>query len=91
VGSGDELDQSARVSRQRGLGFAGITQVADGGTRQRVRRGAFSKALDGGIVRPRLGAQFRSAREGRILLRFKRLGEGLPNPRGYFATDKIIA
>src|SRR5712672_1167821 len=59
----------SEVSRQRGWGFDGITQVPIGENAARVAA-VRSKALDGGIVDLASTLNFVQRGEGRILLRF---------------------
>src|SRR4051812_1463661 len=77
------------VSRQRGWGFEGITQVPIGENAARVAA-VRSKALDGGIVDLASALNFVQRREGRILLRFGDLVKDF-HIHVIFATDKIIA
>ncbi|MGZ3282065.1 MAG: ABC transporter substrate-binding protein [Xanthobacteraceae bacterium] len=79
----------SEVSRQRGWGFDGITQVPIGENAARVAA-VRSKALDGCIVDLASALNFVQRGEGRILLRFGDLVKDF-HIHVIFATDKIIA
>ena len=79
----------SEVSRQRGWGFDGITQVPIGENAARVAA-VRSKALDGCIVDLASALNYVQRGEGRILLRFGDLVKDF-HIHVIFATDKIIA
>jgi len=79
----------SEVSRQRGWGFDGITQVPIGENAARVAA-VRSKALDGGIVDLASALNFVQRGEGRILLRFGDLVKDF-HIHVIFATNKVIA
>ena len=79
----------SEVSRQRGWGFDGITQVPVGENAARVAA-VRSKALDGCIVDLASALNYVQRGDGRILLRFGDLVKDF-HIHVIFATDKIIA
>ena len=79
----------SEVSRQRGWGFDGITQVPIGENASRVAA-VRSKALDGCIVDIASALNFAQRGEGKILLRFNDLVKDFIL-HVIFATDKAIA
>ena len=79
----------SEVSRQRGWGFGGITQVPIGENAARVAA-VRSKALDGCIVDLASALNYEQRGEGRILLRFGDLVQDF-FIHVIFATDTAIA
>jgi ABC-type nitrate/sulfonate/bicarbonate transport system substrate-binding protein len=79
----------SEVSRQRGWGFDGITQVPIGENASRVAA-VRSKALDGCIVDIASALNYVQKGDGRILLRFNDLVKDFIL-HVIFATDKAIA
>ena len=79
----------SEVSRQRGWGFDGITQVPIGENAARVAA-VRSKALDGCIVDIASALNYAQRGDGRILLRFNDLVKDFIL-HVIFATDKAIA
>jgi ABC-type nitrate/sulfonate/bicarbonate transport system substrate-binding protein len=79
----------SEVSRQRGWGFDGITQVPIGENASRVAA-VRAKALDGCIVDLASALNYVQRGDGRILLRFGDLVKDF-HIHVIFATDKIIA
>ena len=79
----------SEVSRQRGWGFDGITQVPVGENAARVAA-VRSKALDGCIVDLASALNYVQRGEGKILLRFGDLVKDF-HIHVIFATDKAIA
>src|SRR5712671_2384917 len=78
----------SEVSRQRGWGFDGITQVPIGENAARVAA-VRSKALDGCIVDIASALNYVQRGDGRILLRFNDLVKDFIL-HVIFATDKVI-
>jgi ABC-type nitrate/sulfonate/bicarbonate transport system substrate-binding protein len=78
----------SEVSRQRGWGFDGITQVPIGENAARVAA-VRSKALDGCIVDLASALNYVQRSEGRVLLRFGDLVKDF-HIHVIFATDKVI-
>jgi ABC-type nitrate/sulfonate/bicarbonate transport system substrate-binding protein len=78
----------SEVSRQRGWGFDGITQVPIGENASRVAA-VRAKALDGCIVDLASALNYVQRGDGRILLRFGDLVKDF-HIHVIFATDKII-
>src|SRR6266545_512008 len=79
----------SEVSRQKGWGFDGITQVPIGEDASRIAA-LKSKALDGAIVNLAVALKFVQAGEGKIVLRFNELIKDF-HVHVIFATDKAIA
>jgi ABC-type nitrate/sulfonate/bicarbonate transport system substrate-binding protein len=79
----------SEVSRQRGWGFDGITQVPIGENASRVAA-VRSKALDGCIVDIASALNYQQRGEGKILLRFNDLVKDFIL-HVIFATDKAVA
>jgi ABC-type nitrate/sulfonate/bicarbonate transport system substrate-binding protein len=79
----------SEVSRQRGWGFDGITQVPIGENASRVAA-VRAKALDGCIVDLASALNYVQRGDGRIVLRFGDLVKDF-HIHVIFATDKIIA
>jgi ABC-type nitrate/sulfonate/bicarbonate transport system substrate-binding protein len=79
----------SEVSRQKGWGFDGITQVPIGEDSSRVAA-LKAKALDGAIVNLAVALKFVQAGEGKIVLRFNELIKDF-HVHVIFATDKAIA
>ena len=79
----------SEVSRQKGWGFDGITQIPVGEDASRIAA-LKAKALDGAIVNLAVALKFVQAGEGRIILRFNELLKDF-HLHVIFATDKAIA
>ena len=77
---GDRAGSSARSSRQQGWGYDGIAQVPIGDDANRIAA-LKTKSIDGAIVNLAVALNFVQRGDGRILLRFGDLREGLPHPR----------
>jgi len=79
----------SEVSRQKGWGFDGVTQVPIGEDSSRIAA-LKAKALDGAIVNLAVALNYAQRGEGRILLRFNELLKDF-HVHVIFATDKAIA
>jgi NitT/TauT family transport system substrate-binding protein len=79
----------SEVSRQKGWGFDGVTQVALGNDATRIAA-LKTKAVDAAIVNLAVALNFVQRGEGRILLRFNDLLKDF-HVHAIFATDKVIA
>jgi len=79
----------SEVSRQKGWGFDGVTQVSIGDDASRIAA-LKAKALDGAIVNLAVALKFVQTGEGRIILRFNELIKHF-HVHVIFATDKVIA
>jgi NitT/TauT family transport system substrate-binding protein len=79
----------SEVSRQKGWGFDGVTQVPIGEDASRVAA-LKSKALDAAIVNLAVALNYVQRGEGRILLRFNELLKDF-HVHVIFATNKAIA
>src|SRR5258705_4002797 len=79
----------SEVSRQKGWGFEGITQVPIGEDASRIAA-LRSKALDAAIVNLAVALNYVQRGEGRILLRFNELLKDF-HVHVIFATNKAIA
>jgi ABC-type nitrate/sulfonate/bicarbonate transport system substrate-binding protein len=79
----------SEVSRQKGWGFDGVTQVPIGEDASRIAA-LKSKALDAAIVNLAVALKFVQSGDGRILLRFNDLLKDF-HTHVIFATDKAIA
>jgi ABC-type nitrate/sulfonate/bicarbonate transport system substrate-binding protein len=79
----------SEVSRQKGWGFGGITQVAVGDDSSRIAA-LKAKALDGAIVNLAVALNYVQRGEGKIVLRFNELLKDF-HVHVIFATDKAIA
>ena len=79
----------SEMSRQKGWGFEGVTQVAIGDDASRVAA-LKTGALDGAIVNLAVALNYVQRGEGRIVLRFNELLKDF-HVHAIFATDKAIA
>jgi ABC-type nitrate/sulfonate/bicarbonate transport system substrate-binding protein len=79
----------SEVSRQKGWGFDGITQIPIGEDSSRVAA-LKAKALDGAIVNLAVALKYAQSGDGRIALRFNELIKDF-HVHVIFATDKAIA
>ncbi len=79
----------SEVSRQKGWGFDGITQVAVGADASRIAA-LKSKAIDAAIVNLAVALNYVQRGEGKIILRFNKLLKDF-HVHVIFATNKAIA